>query len=70
MKNLPYKLRTQVTAEVHKDLESAFPIFLQLPQENKGNLLQWISHRLDPCYAKAMEYVYSEPSKILYIYFV
>lgn len=58
MKNLPYKLRLQVIAEVHRDLENAFPIFLQLPQENKGNLLQWISHKLDPCYSKAMEYVY------------
>lgn len=32
---------------VYKDLDTAFPIFLQLSEETKGSLLQWISVKLE-----------------------
>ena len=32
---------------VHKDLDTAFPIFLQLSEQTKGSLLQWISGKLE-----------------------
>lgn len=47
LQNLPHKLRIQVIMAVYKDLDTAFPIFLQLSEETKGSLLQWISVKLE-----------------------
>lgn len=60
MKSLPHRLRSQVIAEVHKDLENSFSIF-HMCNENKINLLQWISQKLDPQYLRPKDTLYCEP---------
>ena len=70
MKNLPYKIKEQVIAEIYRDFESTFlTFFKQVNVNQKSDLISWMGQKLIQLHFTERQLIYQENEKINAIYF-